>query len=375
LTTNANTILIGQKTLTTGNTQIEMIGGTYDGNNYSASNSIDALNFKKVTYSDFHGFTVQNYSGDGFVLDTGSISNNCSELVGQFSGNGNGLGDRGDFNTWSNCLAAYTVSDGWVVKCRNSTFTRCVAKGGLGGAGFGFFCDRLISSNNFFDCEVSGWNGRSVSLRKPTDTTKGPDPVVGNYMEFYIHNSGVTGSADGDQSGLKLWSSRDAINGLELIRSNQVQLLTVSNYQYGFRIQDTNVSNTTGTIVAFGNTIDAQVEGHHNTLTFLAPNTNSVSILKAGFSNNVTIRNITPADATNSWAVRKYYEIIAGPPPLNVGVTNNQLIISWNAANYTLQSNTSLTNPSAWNAVAGSSNSPTILKADKNVEFFRLIKP
>ena len=375
LTTNANTYLIGQKTPTTGNTQIEMIGGIYDGNNYSASNSIDALNFKKVTYSDFHGFTAQNYSGDGFVLDTGSISNNCSELVGQYSGNGNGLGDRGDFNAWSNCLAAYTVSDGWVVKCRNSTFTRCVAKGGGGGAGFGFFCDRLIASNKFFDCEVSGWNGRSVSLRKPTEVTKGDDPVVGNYMEFYIHNSGVKGSADSDQEGQQLWSSRSAINGLELIRSNQVQLLTVSNYQYGFRIHGTNVSNTTGTVVAFGNTIDAQVEGHNNTLTFLAPNTNRVSILKLGYNNSIASRNIAPADAANSWAARKYYELFSGPPALNVGVTNSQLIISWTAAGYTLQSNTSLTNSSAWDPVPGGSSSPVMMNVDQNVEFFRLIKP
>lgn len=390
LASNVNANLIGQKNPTTGDTQIEMIGGTYDGNKYNqyydpsgaTSPGFYLFIFKKVTDSDFRGFIAQNCGSDAFVLDTNCRSNRSSNLVGRNAGipetgydNGNGLGDRGDHNTWTDCLAADTYSDGWVIKCQNSTFTRCVARGGATGGGFGFFCDRLIAYNNFFDCEVSGWDGRSVSLRKPTDPSKGDDPIVGNYMEFYIHNSGVVGSSDTSQAGGHLWSSRSAVNGLELIRSNHVQLLLVSNYLHGFRIRGANVSDTTGTVVAFGNTIDGQVEGHNNTLTFLAPNTNSVSIVKAGVSNNITIRNITPADATNSWAVRKYYELFSGLPALNVVVTNNQLIISWTAANYTLQSNTSLTNSSAWNAVPGGSSSPVMVNIDKNVEFFRLVKP
>ena len=391
LAPNSNTSLIGQRNPTTGNTQIEMIGGTYDGNKYhqyyatngATSSGFDLFVFKRVTFSDFIGFTAQNCGGDAFVLDTNCRSNKCSNLVGRDAGNaatgvsnGNGLGDRGDFNTWTDCLVANTYSDGWVVKSRNSIFTRCVATGGATGAGFGFFCDRLIASNRFFDCEVSGWNGRAVSLRKPTEVSKGDDPILDNYLEFYIHDSGVVGSPDSNQVGEQLWSSRLAINGLELIRGNVVQLLAVSNHQYGFWLRGANVSHTTGTIVAYGNTIDARVEGHDNTLTFLAPNTNSVSIQKAGYNNTINVRNVALADATNSWAVRKYYELLTGTPPaLAIGISNNQVAITWDAANCILQSTTHLTNSPAWQDVPGGSNSPMIRQAGKDKEFFRLVKP
>jgi hypothetical protein len=225
--------------------------------------------------------------------------------------NGNGLGDRGNNNTWVDCVTEDTYSDGWVIKCQNSTFINCIARRGATGAGFGLFGDRPITGNKFYNCEVSGFTGRGVTLRKPSDPKKGNDPISDNTFQIYVHDNGVENLTE--QVGFRLWSSRapvDAAAG-EMITRNHVDLLIQRNHEYGFLIKDEYVSHTTGTVVIMANTIDAKIEGYENDLTFLVPDITKAKIVTAGKNNKVHVRQITPADAQTSWAAKKYYEQLA----------------------------------------------------------------
>jgi hypothetical protein len=326
LANGVNKDLVHTATIEAGETDIEMIGGTYDANRNNQSKSTGGyycILLKHARNSIFRDFTAQNCGQDGFILDTRCRNNTCINLLGRTTGlpetgisNGNGMGDRGDGNTWTDCVTDDTYSDGFVFKCRNSVWRRCLAKNGDTGAGFGLFCDDLICSNKVYDCEVRNFKGRAFSLRKPSDTSKGDDPIRNNYFEVYIHDTGVASSSD-DQVGFRLWCSRNAINGKELIRDNQVHLLVRNTYDQGFYIKESHVSGTTGTIVCYSNHPDAIIEGHDNNLTFLVPDINKDTITKKGVNNTVNIRTISRSDTNTSWAARKYYQLIDGgtPPP------------------------------------------------------------
>jgi hypothetical protein len=233
--------------------------------------------------------------------------------------NGNGMGDRGYSNSWTDCLTDDTYSDGFVFKSRKSIWRRCVAKNGDTGAGFGLFCDALIADNKVYDCEVYNFKGRSVTLRKPGELEKGDDPIRNNYFEVYVHDSGSATSSD-DQAGCRLWNSRNTVGGKELIRDNVMNIFVRNSYDEGFYIKDSHVSGTTGTIVCYSNHPDAVIEGHDNNLTFLVPDLSKATITKSGSNNTVNKRTISRTDTNSSWAARKYYSVIDGKSPCTIRV-------------------------------------------------------
>lgn len=347
LAAGVNAAVVGERQSEEGETDIEMIGGTYDGNKWEQE--IDTskgggpgyycILFKQVRNSVFKNFTTQNYGKDGFILDTKCHDNVCSNLIGRWSGypekgifEGNGLGDRGTSNEWTDCLATDTANDCWVIKCRKSTFTRCVARNQLTGGAFGLFCDNLIADNKFYDCEAVNCHGRALTLRKPNNPAKGPDPIRDNYFEIYVHDNGSRNGIEEDQVAVRLWCSRDAIKRKELIRNNEMHLLIANNYREGFYIKESHVEGTTGTIVAYGNEIDAIVEGHHNNLTFLVPDVTTASITDKGSRNKVVVREIKPSDKSTSWAARKYYELLYGteemPPAKSEAAAGGSVVIN-----------------------------------------------
>ena len=321
-----NKQLIAQAKPKSGNTQIEMVGGVYNGNREEQTyqdNTSDPgyylIRFERVTESDFTDFIAENSSSDAFVLSTYCSHNRATNLTGRDTGrfgtgisNGNGLGDRGSHNTWIDCVTSDTYSDGWVIKCQNSTFTRCIARKGFKGAGFGLFGDRPIVGNQFIDCEVQGFDGRGVTLRKPSSPEKGDDPIKHNLLQIYVHDNGTAGQEN--QHGVRLWSSRKPVSKEEMISNNQLDLLVTHNHEIGLYIQGPNVEHTTGTIVIHSNEIDAHIEGHDNTLTFLVPDLSKAKIEDEGINNKITIRQISPEDAATSWAAKKYYDLLKNPP-------------------------------------------------------------
>ena len=90
---------------TGGATNIDMSGGTYYGNSANYAKSMRYLNFGSVTNSRFHDMLITEVTDDNFTLGPGCNNNECRNLVGSFSESGNALTDKGDHNTWIDCIA------------------------------------------------------------------------------------------------------------------------------------------------------------------------------------------------------------------------------------------------------------------------------
>ena len=220
LANNANQILLQEADPVGGTTQIELNGGTYDGNCNNQSIDNFGINFSKVTNSHFSNLISQKAGKSNFVLDTGCNNNTCDTITGRSGGtgnnvdNGNGLDDRGDHNTWTNCIAEDNVTDNWVIKCRNSTFINCIGRGSVNTTGFGLFGDRNINGNKFMAC--SGYNNKSngMTLRIPTkEIGKTQIKIANNFIQGEFYNNDLDGVNFADVTGYD-FLSQNSLNVL-----------------------------------------------------------------------------------------------------------------------------------------------------------------
>lgn len=185
-----------------GASNITMLRGIYEGNaQKNARKKVRLINFTHVTNSKFCDMVIQNASDDNFTLGARSRFNECRNLQSKAAG-GNALTDKGDHNTWYDCIAEDCLSDGWTPKCRNSEFYRCVSRRNLG-PGFGCFArldgsdpDRgeIITGNKFFACEAydNERGGFSFNIAE----TSGPGSIIrNNFIQGVFYNNkrqGVT---------------------------------------------------------------------------------------------------------------------------------------------------------------------------------------
>jgi hypothetical protein len=300
LDNNVGKVLVTQAYMNTGDTNIEMIGGIYDANKdnqrkdfFGEGGRNHAIEFPKVVNSSFSNIIVQNAGGDGFVLDTDCSNNNIENVISRNCGitgidDGNGLDDRGDHNTWTNCIGEDNESDNWVIKCRNSTFINCIGRRSKGAVGFGLFADRDISGNQFIACEAydNKTNGMSLNLSKKA---RGKSIIIekNKIQGIFCNNGG---------SGLRLRN----VTTDGLCKNNIFDVLT-NNNGIGFAIEDENIYKNNGIIVTYDNKeSDCYIGGQNNTLSIFAPKGRDKIKIESGNNVNYIDSN------TNSWAVEKW---------------------------------------------------------------------
>lgn len=300
LDNNVGKVLVTQAYRNTGDTNIEMIGGIYDANKdnqrkdfFGEGGRNHAIEFPKIVNSSFSNIIVQNAGGDGFVLDIDCSYNNINKVISRNCGvtgisDGNGLDDRGDHNTWTDCIGEDNESDNWVIKCRDSIFTGCIGRRSKGAVGFGLFADRDISGNKFVTCEAYDNKTNGMSLNIPNKAIGKSIRIENNSIQGKFYNNG--------DSGIRL---RNVTTG-GIFKDNIFDVLTYDN-RIGFTIEDKNIYNNSGVIVTYDNQeIDGSIGGNNNTFNIFAPKGRDK--IKIGSGNNA---NFIGYDS-NSWAVKKF---------------------------------------------------------------------
>jgi hypothetical protein len=294
---------------TGGATNIRMSGGVYDGNLANQSSEGNCINFRQVTYSHFSDFTTQNY-GKGFTFELGCNNNVCDRLVGKLHGKkistvGNGLGDRGDHNTWNDCIADSNWSDNFIIKCRDSQFNRCIGSNSGSAVGFGFYARENsspdkgadVSRNKFFACQAFGNAHSGFSLNCPTN---GPGAIIeDNFIQAVIYDNCRVQDVS-SQAGIYL---RNKIAD-GICRRNQFDILTYSNgSKGGVGFEATYpITDCSGVIVTFDNTpSDAMIGGTNNVFDIYAPKGSASIVVEPGNA----VRFID-SSYSSSWAVNRY---------------------------------------------------------------------
>ncbi|MDX1283731.1 MAG: hypothetical protein R3182_01900, partial [Draconibacterium sp.] len=214
-----------------GATNIDMSGGTYYGNSANYPHSMRYLNFGSVTNSKFHDMLITEVTDDNFTLGPGCNNNECRNLVGSYSKTGNAMTDKGDHNTWIDCVAEHCLGkdgDGWTPKCRYSTFIRCIAANNVG-PGFGMYAREEgyannkdvgahIIGNKFIDCISYGSErGSGFSFNISSNC---PGAVIrDNYIQAVCYNN--------HSSGVSFRNKDDAELGI--VKDNEVDIICYGN--------------------------------------------------------------------------------------------------------------------------------------------------
>ncbi len=314
---NINKIVIADPP--SGATNINMSGGTYDGNkaNQLASAADDhVIKFSKVMNSHFADMTVQNAVNDNFTLDTGSNNNTVDRVIGRWAGtgssttnDGNGLDDKGDHNTWTDCIAEDNYSDNWVIKSRNSTFIRCIGRGSTQQVAFGLFADRDVTGNVFQDCK--GYtNGTTAIVYNIPDKSLGKRyKIEGNSFQGEMYNNG--------HNGVTLTNS--TTDGV--IRNNTFDLLLHDNAQSGFVIKGGGITGNSGPVIACNNPVSAMMlAGGGNAFNLYHYAGSPAPVISKG-SNTVNVIDFTcnPKSVSGIWAVDKVCAVggICGVPAVS----------------------------------------------------------
>ena len=304
---NVNKILIADPV--GGATKITMSGGTYDGNksNQTASAAADhVIKFSKVTYSTFSDLICQNAVNDGFTLDTDCNNNTCTKLTGKLCGSGytgtgatndgNGLVDRGDHNTWNDCIAESNYSDSWVIKCRYSNFNRCIGRTSTHQVAFGLYADRNITNNIFKDCKGYNNGSSALVLNIPSESQGSGYQIKDNSFQGELNNNAHNGVTI-------INSTTDGV-----ISGNSFEIWAHDNTQNGIKISSpgTGISGNSGSILSYRNTIkDIDLSyGTSNNFDVYTSATVVPTIIKNS-SNTTTTKTITCPGGTN-WLLTKY---------------------------------------------------------------------
>ncbi len=308
-----------------GATNIDMSGGTYYGNYAHNSSSLRFLNFVLVTNSYFHDMVITDVSDDNFTLGPGCNNNECRNLIGSFSASGNALTDKGDHNTWYDCVASDCGSDGWTPKCRYSTFIRCVATNNVG-PGFGMYAREEgyagnedvgahIIGNQFIDCVSSGsTNSSGFSFNISSNC---PGAIIrDNFIQAVCY--------DNQKSGVNFRNKDDAEAGI--IENNEVDIVCYGNrglsksgslnsWAGGLGMENDNsstyniIENITGSVVCYDNRVDVNTRGGHNcNITVYHPEGENDPILvdESSYNNTVTVIDFNCSDQLYQWCEQEY---------------------------------------------------------------------
>jgi hypothetical protein len=300
---------------TGGATNIDMSGGTYDGNAASYGKSMRFINFVSVTNSRFHDMHITDATDDNFTLGPGCNNNVCRNLIGSFAG-GNALTDKGDYNKWYDCIAEDCESDGWTPKCRNSEFYRCIGRRNAG-PGFGCFArldgsgnpvdlGETIEGNKFYACEA--YDNQRGGFSFNIASTSGEGAIIrNNYIQGIFYNN--------QMQGLGFRNKQE--DGI--LDSNEVDILvygnkglkddgTLSSYAGGLGVEG-EVNGITGSIVAFENGgYDVNINTATNcTISVYNPDDRDPGVLRV--RDNSSSLDEIPFSCSQSpdvWCVRKY---------------------------------------------------------------------
>ncbi len=214
-----------------GATNIDMSGGTYYGNVASNSSSLRFINFVSVTNSRFYDMLITEVSNDNFTLGPGCNNNECRNLIASFSAMGNALTDKGDHNTWIDCIASDCGSDGWTPKCQYSTFIRCIAANNAGSVVNVDIYGSVTSTQNIgMDRNAAGstvkvtiYEGGLLEARYTDDANFGPGALLdirGGTFKF----------TQDELASVNLWISQGRIvgfGGTQTIRNESVEGTTI----------------------------------------------------------------------------------------------------------------------------------------------------
>ncbi len=305
---------------------IDMSGGTYNGNAISNASSLRFINFVSATNSYFHDLVITNVSDDNFTLGPGCKNNVCRNFVSSFSITGNALTDKGDHNRWFDCIAEDCLGDdgdGWTPKCRYSEFYRCIARRN-GGPGFGMYCridgsanlGEAIVGNRFYACEsYENWGGCGFSFN--ISDNSGPGAMIqSNYVQAICYSN--------QQSGVRF---RNKLTN-SVVADNEINILCWGNLGLndsggastltGGLGTDGGASYTitriTGSIVSFDNGwSDVNVNQASNcNITVHRPAGENAPVLKNGdASNSITVIGFDCSSPLIKWCMQAYCNSIA----------------------------------------------------------------
>jgi len=318
---------------TGGVTNIDMSGGTYYGNSANYPNSMRFLNFGSVTYSKFHDMLITEVTDDNFTLGPGCNNNVCQNIVGSYSKTGNAMTDKGDHNTWIDCIAEYCLGengDGWTPKCRYSTFIRCIAANNVG-PGFGMYAREEgyadnkdvgahIIGNTFLDC-VSYGSANSSGFSFNISSNCPGAIIKDNFIQAVCY--------DNQGSGVYFRNKDEAELGI--VKDNVVDIVCYGNkglnksgnnssWAGGLGMENDNstthnlIENITGSVVCYDNKIDVNTRGGTNcSITAYHPEGESNTILddKTSGNNTVTIIDFNCSDQLNEWCQQTYCDLLA----------------------------------------------------------------
>jgi len=337
-----------------GATNIDMSGGTYYGNSVNYPKSMRYLNFVSVTNSIFHDMLITEVTDDNFTLGPGCNNNECRNIIGSFSKTGNAMTDKGDYNTWIDCVASDCGSDGWTPKCRYSTFIRCIAADNAG-PGFGMYAREEgyannkdvgahIIGNKFIDCVSYGsLNSSGFSFNISSNC---PGAIIkDNYTQAVCY--------DNKGSGVNFRNKDDAELGI--VENNVVDIICYGNkglnnsgnnnsWAGGLGMENDNstthnlIRNISGSVICYDNSIDVNTRGGTNcNITVYHPEGVSEPILddKSSGNNSATVIDFNCSETLEKWCQYKYCGAATPPMPgtptgLSADVvSSSQIDLSW----------------------------------------------
>lgn len=339
-----------------GATNIDMSGGTYYGNSTVYPKSMRYLNFGSVTHSSFHDMLITQVTDDNFTLGPGCNNNECQNLVGSYSKTGNAMTDKGDHNTWIDCVAEYCLGpngDGWTPKCRYSTFIRCIAANNEG-PGFGMYAREEgypdnkdvgahIIGNRFIDC-VSYGSGNSSGFSFNISSNCPGAIIRDNFIQavcYDNHKSGVTfRNKDEAELGIVENNVVDIVcYGNECLLSSGGNSGTAGGLGLENDNSDTHnlIENITGSVICYDNRIDVNFKGGHNcNITVYHPAIENDPVIedKSENNNTLTVVDFTCYDQLEEWCQNKYCSTAPPKPetPSDLSadlVTTSQINLSW----------------------------------------------
>ena len=313
-----------------GAVNIDMSGGTYYGNVASNTSSLRYINFVSVSNSYFHDMVITDVSDDNFTLGPGSKTNKCQKLTGSFSKTGNALTDKGEYNTWIDCVAAECGSDGWTPKCKYSTFIRCVAQNNAG-PGFGMYAREEgyagnkdvgahIIGNRFIDC-VSFGSKNSDGFSFDISANCPGGIIRDNYIQAlcFENNSSGVGFRNKDDAELGIIENNEidiVCYGNKGLRQDRINLST---WAGGLGMENDGVStrniinNVYGSVVCYDNRVDVNTKGGHNCniKVYHAEKENTPILANSANNNNsVIVTGFKCSDIFANWCQQKYCELL-----------------------------------------------------------------